>query len=51
MQLVQLLRGDDQLAEQKPGGARTVSLDDCDLDHTSSSYLNDLTRHRQLLME
>ncbi|CAH8280909.1 unnamed protein product [Arabidopsis lyrata] len=49
--LVQLLRGDDQLAEQKPGGARTVSLDDCDLDHTSSSYLNDLTRHRQLLME
>ncbi|XP_010444512.1 PREDICTED: receptor-like cytosolic serine/threonine-protein kinase RBK1 [Camelina sativa] len=51
--LVQLLRGDDRLAElqQKTGGARTVSLDECDLDHTSSSYLNDLTRHRQLLME
>ncbi|CAH2043329.1 unnamed protein product [Thlaspi arvense] len=52
--LAQLLRGDDRLAElqQKPCGARTVSLDDCDLqDHTSSSYLNDLTRHRQLLME
>ncbi|CAN8264231.1 unnamed protein product [Cochlearia groenlandica] len=52
--LMQLLRGDNPLAEpqQKPGGARTVSLDECDLqDHTSSSYLNDLTRHRQLLME
>ncbi|CAA7034681.1 unnamed protein product [Microthlaspi erraticum] len=50
--LAQLLRGDDRLSElqQKTGGAR--SLDGCDLqDHTSSSYLNDLTRHRQLLME
>ncbi|KAL1196417.1 Receptor-like cytosolic serine/threonine-protein kinase RBK1 [Cardamine amara subsp. amara] len=52
--LVQLLRGDDRLAEvqQQSGGARAVSLDGCDdLDHTSLSYLNDLTRHRQLLME
>ncbi|KFK28223.1 hypothetical protein AALP_AA8G488500 [Arabis alpina] len=52
--MAQLLRGDDRLAEQqqKSGGSRPVSLDDCDLqDHTSSTYLNDLTRHRQLLME
>ncbi|CAH8374971.1 unnamed protein product [Eruca vesicaria subsp. sativa] len=51
-QLVQLLRGgDDRLAEQKQI-SRRMSLDGCDLqDHTSSSYLNDLTRHRQLLME
>ncbi|CAN7046511.1 unnamed protein product [Brassica rapa subsp. trilocularis] len=49
--LVQLLRGDDRLAEPH-GGARTVSLDGCDLqDHTSSSYLDGLIRHRQLLME
>uniref|UniRef100_A0A1J3GSH6 non-specific serine/threonine protein kinase n=2 Tax=Noccaea caerulescens TaxID=107243 RepID=A0A1J3GSH6_NOCCA len=52
--LAQLLRGDDRLAElqQQTGGPRKVNLDGCDLqDHTSSSYLNDLTRHRQLLME
>ncbi|KAL0721531.1 hypothetical protein Bca4012_036130 [Brassica carinata] len=53
-QLVQLLRGggDDRLAEQQHI-SRRKSLDECDLqqDHTSSSYLNDLTRHRQLLME
>ncbi|KAG2241336.1 hypothetical protein Bca52824_096679 [Brassica carinata] len=53
-QLGQLLRGggDDRLAEQQHI-SRRKSLDECDLhqDHTSSSYLNDLTRHRQLLME
>ncbi|KAF8081972.1 hypothetical protein N665_0854s0011 [Sinapis alba] len=51
--LVELLRGggDDRLAEQQQI-SRRMSLDGCDLqDHTSSSYLNDLTRHRQLLME
>ena len=48
---MQLLRGNDRLAEPH-GGARTVSLDGCDLqDHTSSSYLDGLIRHRQLLME
>ncbi|CAH8357412.1 unnamed protein product [Eruca vesicaria subsp. sativa] len=53
-QLVQLLRGEDRPAElqQKPGEMVEVSVDACDLqDHTSSSYLNELTRHRQLLME
>ncbi|KAL1209022.1 Receptor-like cytosolic serine/threonine-protein kinase RBK1 [Cardamine amara subsp. amara] len=51
--LVQLLRGEDGPAElqQKPC-ERTMSVNACDLqDHTSSSYLNELTRHRQLLME
>ncbi|KAJ4897186.1 Protein kinase superfamily protein [Raphanus sativus] len=53
--LVQLLRGgggEDRLAETTQLISRRKSLDGCDLqDHTSSSYLNDLTRHRQLLME
>ncbi|KAF8085806.1 hypothetical protein N665_0646s0009 [Sinapis alba] len=48
--LVQLLRGEDGPAELqlKPG----ESVNACELqDPTSSSYLNELTRHRQLLME
>ncbi|XP_010491725.1 PREDICTED: receptor-like cytosolic serine/threonine-protein kinase RBK1 [Camelina sativa] len=51
--LVQLLRGEDGPAElQHKAGERTVRVSACDLqDHTSSSYLNELTRHRQLLME
>ncbi|KAF3542095.1 hypothetical protein F2Q69_00018664 [Brassica cretica] len=52
--LVQLLRGEegpDEL-QQKPGERAEVSVNACDVqDHTSSSYLNELTRHRQLLME
>jgi len=54
VQLVQLLRGEegpDEL-QQKPGERAEVSVNACDVqDHTSSSYLNELTRHRQLLME
>ncbi|KAJ0233953.1 Receptor-like cytosolic serine/threonine-protein kinase RBK1 [Hirschfeldia incana] len=53
-QLVQLLRGEDGPAElqQKPCERAEVSENVCDLhDHTSSSYLDELTRHRQLLME
>lgn len=51
--LVQLLRGEDGPAElQQKAGERTMSVNACDLqDHTSSSYLNELRRHRQLLME
>ena len=56
MQVVQLLRGEDGPAElelqQKPGQGGAVIVNACDLqDHTSSSYLNELIRHRQLLME
>ncbi|KAL0728327.1 hypothetical protein Bca4012_024420 [Brassica carinata] len=48
--LVQLLRGEDGPAEQQQKSDESVNA--CDLqDHTSSSYLNELTRHRQLLME
>ncbi|KFK25325.1 hypothetical protein AALP_AA8G098100 [Arabis alpina] len=52
--LVQLLRGEDGPAElqQKQPCERILSVNACDLqDHTSSSYLNELTRHMQLLME
>ncbi|XP_048598383.1 receptor-like cytosolic serine/threonine-protein kinase RBK1 isoform X1 [Brassica napus] len=54
--VVQLLRGEDSPAElelqQKPGEGGAVIANACDLqDHTSSSYLNELIRHRQLLME
>ncbi|ESQ41003.1 hypothetical protein EUTSA_v10013425mg [Eutrema salsugineum] len=51
--LVQLLRGEDGPGElQKKPCERAVSVNACDLqDHTSSSYLNELSRHRQLLME
>ncbi|XP_010523304.1 PREDICTED: receptor-like cytosolic serine/threonine-protein kinase RBK1 [Tarenaya hassleriana] len=51
--VVQLLRGEDGTEEmEKPGGGRAVSLDGCyHQDYTCASYLNDLTRHRQLLME
>ncbi|CAF1787864.1 hypothetical protein YC2023_120236 [Brassica napus] len=54
--VVQLLRGEDGPAElelqQKPGQGGAVIVNACDLqDHTSSSYLNELIRHRQLLME
>ncbi|KAG2309929.1 hypothetical protein Bca52824_021486 [Brassica carinata] len=48
--LVQLLRGEEGPVEQQQKSDESVNA--CDLqDHTSSSYLNELTRHRQLLME
>ncbi|CAN8256712.1 unnamed protein product [Cochlearia groenlandica] len=51
--VVQLLRGEDGPVElQKKTSERAVSVNACDLqDHTSSSYLNELSRHRKLLME
>ncbi|XP_023635961.1 receptor-like cytosolic serine/threonine-protein kinase RBK1 isoform X2 [Capsella rubella] len=51
--MIRLLRGEDGPFElQHKACERTVSVNACDLqDHTSSSYLNELTRHRQLLME
>ncbi|KAA8530749.1 hypothetical protein F0562_005483 [Nyssa sinensis] len=53
-QVVQLLRGEDGTVDvkQKSLGGRALILDDCDLeDYTSTSYLNDLNRHMQLVME
>lgn len=52
--VVQLLKGEDGHQELKPKSAafRSVMLDACDLeDYTCSTYLNDLNRHRQLVME
>ncbi|KAL5556571.1 hypothetical protein UlMin_038807 [Ulmus minor] len=52
--VVQLLKGEDKLLELKPKltAVRSVILDACDLeDYSCSSYLSDLNRHRQLVME
>ncbi|KAK7317679.1 hypothetical protein RJT34_02110 [Clitoria ternatea] len=53
-QVVQLLRGEEVAIEfnQKTIAPRSLLLDACDLeDYTCSNYLNDLNRHKQLLME
>ncbi|EXC35476.1 Receptor-like cytosolic serine/threonine-protein kinase RBK1 [Morus notabilis] len=52
--VVQLLKAEDGYQELKPKSTalRSVMLDACDLeDYTCSTYLNDLNRHRQLVME
>lgn len=53
--VVQLLKGEGEKSldlKQQSIGGRALLLDACDLeDYTSSSYLNDLTRHRQLVLE
>ncbi|KAJ8765675.1 hypothetical protein K2173_014797 [Erythroxylum novogranatense] len=53
--VVQILNGDEAPTmefTQKTNSGRAVLLDGCDLpDYTDSNYLNDLNRHRQLLME
>ena len=49
-----MLKGEDGHLELKPksSAARSVMLDACDLeDYTCTTYLNDLNRHRQLVME
>ncbi|KAF2304213.1 hypothetical protein GH714_028584 [Hevea brasiliensis] len=51
---VQLLRGEETPIElkQKTNAGRAVILDGCDMqDYTCTSYLNDLNRHMQLVME
>ncbi|XP_062100490.1 receptor-like cytosolic serine/threonine-protein kinase RBK1 [Humulus lupulus] len=54
-QVVKILKSEDGHVELKPkttGAVRSVMLDACDLeDYTCSTYLNDLNRHRQLVME
>lgn len=55
--VVQLLKGEDgpldQLKHKSMDGDRSLLLEACDLeDYTSnSSYLNDLSRHRELVLE
>ncbi|XP_052188499.1 receptor-like cytosolic serine/threonine-protein kinase RBK1 [Diospyros lotus] len=53
-QVVELLTGEGGGAEprEKAAGGRTVILDACDMeDYSSTAYLNDLHRHRQLVLE
>ncbi|KAJ7943740.1 Receptor-like kinase [Quillaja saponaria] len=52
--VVKLLKGEDGPIEmkQKSMAPRSLMLEACDLeDYTCSNYLNDLDRHRQLVME
>ncbi|KAF2285287.1 hypothetical protein GH714_042329 [Hevea brasiliensis] len=52
--VVQLLRGEETPMElkQKTNAGRAVILDGCDIqDYTCTTYLNDLNRHMQLVME
>lgn len=53
--VVQMLKGEEGPVEVKPQKSmapRSLMLDACDLeDYTCSNYLNDLNRHRQLIME
>lgn len=57
LQVVQILTGEDKTGEvmnreQKPVGVKAILLDTFDLeDYTSSKYLNDLNRHKQLALE
>lgn len=48
-QVVQLLKGEEAFIDSKH---KSLSLEACDLeDYTCSSYLKDLNRHRELVME
>ncbi|KAJ6907084.1 receptor-like cytosolic serine/threonine-protein kinase RBK1 [Populus alba x Populus x berolinensis] len=54
IRVVQLLRGEEAPVEfkQKTNAGRAVLLDGCDLqDYTCTTYLRDLNRHMQLVME
>lgn len=53
VQVVQLLKGENGVdMKQKSMGGRALLLDACDLeDYTSTTYLKDLNRHMQLVME
>ncbi|KAK4490403.1 hypothetical protein RD792_001080 [Penstemon davidsonii] len=53
--VVEMLRGENEVVDIKHksmGGGRAVLLDDCDLeDYTATTYLKDLNRHMELVME
>lgn len=51
--VVQILKGDSTIMDlrQKTFDGRAMILDACDLEgYTSTTYLNDLNRHRELVM-
>lgn len=51
---MQLLKGEEIVIEAKLNSVaqKSLMLEACDLeDYTCSNYLNDLNRHRQLIME
>lgn len=54
-QVVHLLKGEEEASmelKQKTNAGRAVVLDSCYVqDHTCSSYLDDMNRHMQLVME
>lgn len=53
-QVAQLLKGEEAIIDSRhnSGASRSLSLEACDLeDYTCSSYLKDLNRHRELIME
>ncbi|KAI3451253.1 hypothetical protein Pfo_007918 [Paulownia fortunei] len=51
--VVQLLKGESEGVDmkQKSMGGRALLLDACDLDYTTTTYLKDLNRHMELVME
>ncbi|XP_051117524.1 receptor-like cytosolic serine/threonine-protein kinase RBK1 [Andrographis paniculata] len=53
--VIQVLKGETKLGgdlKQKSLGMRSLLWDNCDLeDYTSATYLNDLNRHKQLILE
>ncbi|KAL7094416.1 hypothetical protein ACP275_11G102600 [Erythranthe tilingii] len=52
--VVQVLRGEHEAVDmkQKSMGMRALLWDSCDLeDYTSTTYLKDLSRHMELVME
>lgn len=55
VQVVQILRGESGAVETKQksmGSGRTILVDACDIqDYTSTTYLKDLDRHKELVMQ
>lgn len=53
-QVVKLLKGENEVSDvkQKSMGMKALLWDSCDLeDYSSQTYLKDLNRHMQLVME
>ena len=56
IEIVELLRGERGMVveeiKQKSVAPRSIILDACDLeDYTNTNYLQDLDRHKELVME